>query len=116
LVAAGSGRVHADIGILRAVIARAKNRGCLCHRNVLGAGTIAAHGQKACSSTAFETRLVGAMIKGEAQLKSIPPGKIADYARCYARVACAELTKVEFEMYALSQITSDGAEAKVERE
>ena len=59
-----------------------------------------------CSSPTFEKRLIAAIVKGEAQLKSIPGDKAPDYARCYARTACAALTKIEFEMYALSQITS----------
>jgi len=69
-----------------------------------------------CSSPAFEQRLVAAMVKGETQLKSIPTGKVSDYARCYARTACAALTKIEFEMYALSQITSYSADPRAEAE
>ncbi len=76
---------------------------------------LAALAQPACSSPAFEARLVAAMTKGEAQLKSMPAGKIADYARCYARTACASLRKTEFEMYALSQIASYGDD-KAEKE
>jgi hypothetical protein len=41
---------------------------------------------------------------------------VPDYANCYARTACAALTKIEFEMYALSQITSYAADARVEAE
>ena len=69
----------------------------------------------ACSSPAFETRLVAAIVKGEAQLKSIPANKAPDYALCYARTACAALSKIEFEMYALSQISSYGDD-KAEKE
>jgi hypothetical protein len=69
-----------------------------------------------CSSPTFEERLIAAIIKGEAQLKSIPAGKVQDYVRCYARTACAALSKIEFEMYALSQITSYFANDSVEAE
>lgn len=69
----------------------------------------------ACSSPAFETRLVAAVAKGEVQLKAIPTDKAQDFARCYARRACAALTKIEFEMYALSQISSYGDD-KAEKE
>ncbi len=69
----------------------------------------------ACSSPAFEARLVAAIVKGEAQMKSIPANKGPDYARCYARTACAALTRIEFEMYALSQISSYGDD-KAEKE
>jgi len=69
-----------------------------------------------CSSPTFEQRLVAAMVKGEAQLKSIPGDKVPDYARCYARTACAALTRIEFEMYALSQITSYSADPRAEAE
>jgi hypothetical protein len=69
-----------------------------------------------CSSPTFEERLIAAIVKGEAQLKSIPAGKAQDYARCYARTACAALSKIEFEMYALSQITSYFANDRVEVE
>lgn len=70
----------------------------------------------ACSSPAFEKRLIAAIVKGEPALKPIPADKLQDYARCYARTACAKLTKVEFEMYALSQITSYSADDKAEKE
>jgi hypothetical protein len=68
---------------------------------------LAQHGST-CSSPTFEKRLIAAIVKGEAQLKSIPADKVPDYARCYARTACAALTKIEFEMCALSAITSYG--------
>jgi hypothetical protein len=69
-----------------------------------------------CSSPTFEKRLIAAIVKGEAQLKSIPADKAPAYARCYARTACAALTKIEFEMYALSQLTSYYADDRVEAE
>jgi hypothetical protein len=69
----------------------------------------------ACSSPAFATRLIAAVAKGEAQLKSIPADKAQAFARCYARTACAALTRIEFEMYALSQISSYGDD-KAEKE
>ena len=71
---------------------------------------------EACSSPAFEKRLIAAIVKGEPKLRPVPPGKLQDYARCYARTACARLTKNEFEMYALSQITSYSADDKAEKE
>jgi len=64
--------------------------------------------QQACSSPAFESRLVAAVAKGEVAIKAIPPDKADAFARCYARTACASLSKVEFEMYALSSISSYG--------
>ncbi len=60
--------------------------------------------------------MVAAIAKGEAELKSIPADKTQDYARCYARTACAALTKIEFEMYALSAITSYAADSRAEAE
>ena len=68
------------------------------------------------SSPTFEKRLIAAIVKGEAQLKSIPADKVPDYARCYARTACAALTKIEFEMYALGTITSYYDDDRVEAE
>jgi|SRR4051794_19032805 hypothetical protein len=59
-----------------------------------------------CLSPSFEKRLIAAVAKGEVQLKTIPPGKAQEYSRCYAREACAKLGRIEFEMYALSVITS----------
>jgi hypothetical protein len=69
-----------------------------------------------CSSPNFEKRLIAAIVKGEPQLKSVPADKTQDYARCYARTACAALSKIEFEMYALGQITSYAADDRVEAE
>ena len=69
-----------------------------------------------CSSPSFEKRLIAAIVKGEPQLKSVPADKTQDYARCYARTACAALSKIEFEMYALSQITSYSADDRTEAE
>jgi len=59
-----------------------------------------------CLSPVFEKRLSSAVAKGEVRLKTIAPEKAQAYANCYARTACAKLTKIEFEMYALSAITS----------
>jgi hypothetical protein len=64
--------------------------------------------QQACSSPAFESRLVAAVAKGEVAIKAIPAGKAEAFARCYARTACASLNKIEFEMYALSAISGYG--------
>jgi hypothetical protein len=61
-----------------------------------------------CSSPTFERRLIAAVAKGEVQLKTIPAGNAQEFALCYARRACAALSKIEFEMYALSAITSYG--------
>lgn len=69
-----------------------------------------------CASPAFEARLTAAVAQGEAKLKSIPIDKTQEYARCYARTACATLTKIEFEMYALSAMTSYSADSKLEAE
>jgi hypothetical protein len=70
----------------------------------------------ACASPVFEKRLIAAVTSGEAQLKSIPGDKLQDYARCYARIACASLSTNEFEMYALSAITSYGNDDRAETE
>ena len=68
-----------------------------------------------CSNPIFEKRLIAAVAKGEVQLKAIPTGKAEAYARCYAREACSALSKIEFEMYALSAITGYGDD-KAEQE
>lgn len=68
-----------------------------------------------CSVPAYEKRLIEAVAKGEVQLKAIPAANAQAYARCYARRACAALSQIEFEMYALSAITSYGDD-KAEKE